>query len=87
MPQIDRFGRDLDLTPEERDKMFRTAPISTRGYTALVDAIHDPAASQTEREDHLAAVAGELRLRARPGEEELAVQGLYKTFEDMTRNN
>lgn len=68
MPDIERHGRGLGLSPEERDEMFRTAPIATEGYEDLIDTVHAPGTSRAAINRKVDAVVSEIGRRALPTE-------------------
>lgn len=77
---VERFGNELGLSTAERDRLFRTAPVTTRDYYNLCDVIHDPDATYGETAHYAESVAAEIEDRDVP-ESSLAVTGLYATIE------
>jgi hypothetical protein len=81
MPRINRFDA-LGLPPDERDELFRTAPIATKDYASLVDAIHDPNGTPEEVTEYAEGVVAEVQSRTSHTEEATVVNGLRRAINE-----
>lgn len=88
MPNVliaERFGGELGLDTDERNRIFRTAPITTRDYYNLCYALHDPQATFGEISQYAESVAGEIVQRDVP-ESLLAITGLHTAVEEFLKD-